>query len=211
MRNPTKLPYINKTSFAPSAGQLRNLLLLLLLQMVHSLDVHTCSLLDTVFTCLLVILCWRPHFILIPVAVIVVLLLFWWAAHRAYRALSDTLVKVVIHLIILSLWGAGLLVLCVEGLGLDSSTILGWFAKVPSQAATYSADSFDEATCRGIRQTVWTVWGLWILLPRRVQLQTVWIVWGLRKRLPRLVSLQVYSLNVPYSALDPAERGAHLV
>jgi hypothetical protein len=100
-RNPTKLPYINKASFAPSAGKLRILLLLLLLQMVHSLDVHTCSLLDTVLTCLLVILCWRPHFILIPVAVIVVLLLFWWAAHRAYRALSDTLVKVVIHLIIL--------------------------------------------------------------------------------------------------------------
>jgi hypothetical protein len=152
-RNPTKLPYINKASFAPSAGQLRILLLLLLLQMVHSLDVHTCSLLDTVFTCLLVILCWRPHFILIPVAVIVVLLLFWWAAHRAYRALSDTLVKVVIHLIILSLWGAGLFVLCVEGLGLDSSTFLDWFAKVPSQAATYSADSFNEATCPGISYT----------------------------------------------------------
>ena len=97
-----KLPYINKASFAPSAGQLRILLLLLLLQMVHSLDVHTCSLLDAVFTCLLVILCWRPHFVLIPVAVIVVLLLFWWSAHRAYRALSDTLVQVVIHLIILS-------------------------------------------------------------------------------------------------------------
>ena len=43
MRNLTKLTYINKASFAPSAGQLRILLLLLLLQMVHSLDVHTCS------------------------------------------------------------------------------------------------------------------------------------------------------------------------
>ena len=175
MRHPTKLPYINKASFAPSAGQLRILLLLLLLQVVHSLDVHTCSLLDAVFTCLLVILCWRPHFILIPVAVIVVLLLFWWAAHRAYRALSDTLVKVVIHLIILSLWGACLLVLCVEVLGLDSSTFLDWFAKIPSQAATYIQKKpliMASPALVHCRQTVWTVWGLWILL----QLQTVWIV-----------------------------------
>ena len=84
MRNPTKQTVIYKASFAPSAGQLRVLLLLLLLQMAHSLDVHTCSLLDAVFTCLLVILCWRPHVVVIPVAVVAVLLLYGWAAHCAY-------------------------------------------------------------------------------------------------------------------------------
>ena len=145
-----QITYINKTSCAPSAGQLRILLLLLLLQMAHSLDVHTCSLLDAVSTCLLVIMGWRPHIVLIPVAVVVVLLLFWWPAHCAYRALSDTLVRVVTHLIILSLWGAGLLVFCVKEFGLDSFTFLDWFTEVTSQATSHNSDSSNEATFRGI-------------------------------------------------------------
>ena len=81
--------------------------------------------------------------VLIPVIVVVAVVCF-------YRALYDTLVSMAIHLIMLSLWSAGLLFLCVEGLGLDSSAFLDWFHEVYSQEATYTADSSDEAISRDI-------------------------------------------------------------
>ena len=105
----SKIPYINKASFTPSAMQSRIPLLLLMLQMVQSLDMHTCFLMNTMFSCMLFLLCWRPYMVLVPVIVIVAvfigLLLFLWAAHRANHALYDTLVNMAIHLIILFLWG----------------------------------------------------------------------------------------------------------
>ena len=88
--------------------------------------------------------------VLIPVTVVIVLVLFWWAATRAYCTFSDTLVSLTIYLIVLSLWGAGLLVHGIDGLGLDLSVFPGWFIEVYSQVAPPSAGSSDEASARGI-------------------------------------------------------------
>jgi hypothetical protein len=56
--------------------------------------------------------------VFIPVTLVAVPLLLWWAAYRAYRVLSKNLVNIAIYLILLSFTVAGLLALCVEGLGL---------------------------------------------------------------------------------------------
>jgi hypothetical protein len=79
--------------------QLQLILLLLMLPAVQSLDSMTCTLLNTIFTCLLLLLSWRPLIVLIPVALVVVILLFWCAAHSAYHALSEALVNIAIYLV----------------------------------------------------------------------------------------------------------------
>ena len=165
---------------ASSARQLQILIFLLMLQAVQALDLRTCHLLDAMVICSLLLLCWRPYIVIIIVTPVVVLPLLWLAAYSAYRALfdllvnfathlifvhgnfhralSDTLVKITVYLILLSFGGAVLLILCVEGLGLDLHALpdclvvvfnqagtLDMFTEVYSQAATH-AQSTDEAT-----------------------------------------------------------------
>ena len=94
---------------APSGRQLQISLLLHLLQVVQAHDVNACYRMNAILI------------VFIPVTLVVVPLLLWWAAYRAYRVLSKNLVNIAIYLILLSFTVAGLLALCVEGLGLEEN------------------------------------------------------------------------------------------
>jgi len=100
----------------------------------------------------------------------VVLPLLWLASYSAYRvlfdllvnfadhlilvcgnihrALSDNLVNITVYLILLSFWGAALVVLCIEGLGLDLHALPDCLVTVFDQVATYPAGASGEGTSR---------------------------------------------------------------
>jgi len=162
----TRIPCIR----SPCARRLQICLLLLMLQVVQALDLRTCHLLDMMFGCFLLLLCWRPYIVFITVTPMVVLPLLWLAFYSAYRvlfdllvnfadhlilvggnihrALSDNLVNITVYLILLSFWGAALVVLCIEGLGLDLHALPDCLVTVFDQVATYPAGASGEGTSR---------------------------------------------------------------
>ena len=65
--------HVHKLLLAPTARQIQVLLLLLMIQAVQALDLRTCHLLDVMFTCFLLLMCWRPYIVFITVTPMVIL------------------------------------------------------------------------------------------------------------------------------------------
>ena len=75
--------HVHKLLLAPTARQIQVLLLLHMIQAVQALDLRTCHLLDVMFMCFLLLMCWRPYIVFITVTPVVILPLLWLAAYSA--------------------------------------------------------------------------------------------------------------------------------